>query len=325
MFASLRVRCQLLLGCAFFSSLPLMAQETARPGDVIVLSFAGDGFGLMQTHAATVYDSNGERRFWKSIVRVGEALVAPDGNLNISRHDYLGFSTYSPAFQELSTTANGDWIFDFAMDGRETLFAIGISGRVYQFPRTGEASPPRQLPLDGNNPIVFSADLALDQCTLYFVVSTSGALRLRRYDLCRGSALPDVTLPPLPSCYRPKVRVASDGSVFFAACSAVYRVTANEVRTYAMPNGHSSNGIALTADGRSFWSAGQTLIQVDIATGMLLRAPIRLGGNIEGLAIYGVPRAAYLAGIAAIPAHSTATLLLLMVTLSAIAVSRISN
>jgi hypothetical protein len=212
------------------------------------------------------------------------------------------------------------------MDGKETLFAIGISGRVYQFSRTGETSPPRQLPLDGNNPIVFSTDLALDQCTLYYVVSTSGALRLRRYDLCLGSALPDVTLPPLPSsCYRPKVRVASDGSVFFAACSAVYRVSASEVRTYAMPNGHSSSGFALTGDGRSFWSAGRTLIQVDIATGTLLREPIPFGGNIEGLAIYGVPRAAYLAGIAAIPSHSTGSLLLLTVALTIIAFARISH
>jgi hypothetical protein len=161
-------------------------------------------------------------------------------------------------------------------------------------------------------------DLAPDQCTLYYGLSSG----FRRYDLCHNQLLPVFsTVPDYPQA----VRLLPDGSILVANTNVVSRISAlgTVMRTYPV----GAFQVALDVDGTSFWTArGTFLYKVDIESGQVLVGPVDVGSFIMAIGIVGEPRVATSpAAIAAIPALSPAVLFLLLVSLAAIAIVRLTR
>lgn len=301
-------------------AIPASSQPVAMPGDLVLSAYRRDTFFGLPSSDITVMDSTGVFKFQKQVVAdAGEMLFDPNGNLHLVRDYFSGWAlgrlaTYSPGIDQIAQIETATAEMDLTMDAAGTIWTLGVVGHISILPVTG---PPlqRQRVSVSQNHIVTSGDIALDQCTLYYVEVRSGppapasSPRVKRHDICRNAALPDLPFGEVAPCHRPKLRVAPDGSLFLASCSAVYHLTEGGVRTYAMPFGHTTEAFALGADGGSFWSASLgKLFQIDLVTGAVLRGPLPVPSGSIGLLIYGVPRAAVQSGLAAIPTHSFAGL-----------------
>ena len=323
------------LGAVFLTlvlSIPLRAQDVALPGDVVTVGTCFDFMGLNTCgEYADVRRPDGSDKFFLRLRplfgMMSDILYDPDGTLHTVH--FFEIRTYSASFQEISTRNfyNGGPAA-LAMNQDLTLFALFRNGMVIPFPKSRAALPDFQVPLSVGYRLR-SGDLALDQCTMYYMESSQfGETRLKRYDICRNVALPDVQVD-FPRCISSEVRVGRDGSVFVEACSAVYHIsTGGAVRIYALPLARSINprSIALAPDSRSFWTVESwenTLIEVDIATGSILRGPLPTGRFTEAMTIYGTPRAAVLANITAIPTVSHSVLALFALAAITIALTRL--
>ncbi len=310
---------------------PARAEDIAEPGDLVIAGMCQQGIGVILCGAfAEVRRPDGSYKFKKGLPSndplgsTYDVLYDPNGTVHIL-YPYE-IRTHSSVFEQVGSAFFDSQAVALTMDQSRTIFVLFPSGKVLPLSPDGQPLSPIQVPVSIGSRLG-SGDLGLDQCTLYYSEvahsPTSRTARLRRYDLCRNVGLPDVLTSSL-LCSDTEVRVARDGSVFIANCSEVSRVTTSGgVRTYALPGSNflSPWSIALTQDGRSFWSVslyGTTLLEVDVATGAILRTLSGAYGYNVGLAIYGTPRSAVLANLNAIPTVSH--LVLAMIAIGAITV-----
>lgn len=309
---------------------PLWAQDVAQPGDLVTVGTCGEFFevGNCGEYADVRWPDGSDklfRRLRENYGAISDILYDPDGTLHTVH--FLEIRTYSASFEEISAqTFIGPAAL--AMNEDLTLFALSRRGNVMRFPRAGAPLTDLQFPLSAGFHLA-SADLALDQCTMYYMESASlQTPRLKRYDVCANVPLPDV-VAAFSRCFDPQVRVARDGGVFVEACSTVSRISpTGDVRTYSLPLARpfNSRSIALTPDGRSFWTIenwNKTLMEVDVETGSIVRGPLQSGSFTESMTIYGTPRAAVLANITAIPTVSRAVLVLLALTMVLMTLTRL--
>jgi hypothetical protein len=194
----------------------------------------------------------------------------------------------------------------------------GLTHRAYEYAPDKTRTLAFDLGKDADG-----SDLAADQCTLMFASGKT----IQRYDICRS-----VLLAPLTATlteFGTALRIAPDGSVLVAQLGSgevppiIARIRADGTTMMTYPG--ATRVIALDPDKRSFWRAdGPALYKVDLATGVILRGPINLPADNEGvtgLAIFGEPRAATSEGLPAeaIPTLSTWTLLAFGMALTAVA------
>ncbi len=135
-------------------------------------------------------------------------------------------------------------------------------------------------------------DLDADQCTLYY---TSEDDRIRRYNVCTRTALPDLVDALEAPCFA--LRRRPNGEVMVACRHRVYRLSSGGavLREYLRESLGESDSLGLFAlnldpDGTSFWTAGvqsNRVVRVDIASGAVLASfTPALSGQNGGLAIY---------------------------------------
>jgi hypothetical protein len=332
------------LAVLILSSISLGAQTITSDGDLVVLSHYVSGFGIPCTNVAavSVRHRDGAFKFSKYIPDcyyhgfAGDLLYDPSGLIHVA-HEYSIIS-YDASFNRVSK-----WYFppvsvgilsalDLAMDREGNLYALASEGSLYQGDIASTAFSLRTRVPVRTNFIATSTDFGVDGCILYYVEaarSSSGGQRaIKRYDVCRDVALPDLGVPlPPRACSLPKLRVAPDGSILLADCDALYRIAAGTLRSYAVPGQSGSDrGLAVSADGRTLWTVSNidgNLVEVDIETGSILQGPFAAYGH--AIAIYGVPRAAALVGMTAIPTLSPFWLGLLAVATAVVALFRLTR
>lgn len=171
----------------------------------------------------------------------------------------------------------------------------------------------RQFNLPGGP---MTADLAPDGCTLYWIDYSVDAIH--RYDVCTNTPLSD----PAPGVTAYMVRALSGGGFVAGELTdlGVFDAAGNRIRT--MPVSATPISGAFTADGTAIWLLeGTSVVRRSFLGGPATTLPI-LAGN---LAVVGETRPA-LAQIAgsSIPSMSTSALLVLALSLAAIALSRLA-
>jgi hypothetical protein len=292
-------------------------QERPNPGDLLILGNCTSFIGIEQCGAfVSVFEPQLTHRFTAAL-RISngagqvfansamDIVFSPGGDLHVGLGELPGLLKYSSAFEFVSSTfAPG--VFGLAMDAERTLFALRFSGALRRQPLSGPATE-IMLPLTQGY-VARSGDLGLDQCTFFYaesIVNAPGNPHVKRYDVCRGVALPDLAFELQPcTTASPTLRVAPDGSILVSNCSVIYRSREGFVQRLTLPAGHVSRAFVVAADGLSLWSVSTegTIVQVDINTAAVLRsAPLGFSVGISGLAIYGVPRAAVQSGVLGIP------------------------
>jgi hypothetical protein len=304
--------------------------ESVQDGDLVIAAvLSGGGVGpLPTTSFVEVRHPSGARKFAAHHDFYILNVLPAAGEIYVGGH--ASISTVSPSLLRTSTTSVGNTdVLDFAIDAAGRVYSLGATGSVFVVAGGGPSPQPTHVadvPVPARHGL-WSGDLHIDQCTLYYVAhrSTTGSI-LKRYDLCNGVALPDVPIDL--SCtntnQRPVVRVARDGSVVVSACSKVFHISSAGTRTYRLGADHISEAMALDPDGMSFWSLSTVgLIEMDFATGTaVLRGPPATLPMFGGMAFIGAPRSAVLAPVA-IPTSSRLVLLLFMAAVATIAVMRI--
>ena len=222
-----------------------------------------------------------------------------------------GLVTISPSGTIARLLVNGFYAsFAFAADA---TFLAGYDGGVLnRFSPSG--SLVRRYAVSSD---VATLDLASDQCTVYYL-----GPGVKRFDVCQGTQLPDF-LPVDGVDFRLLAggglaisRPVTDGVEIYNSSGTVLR----RIPAFA-------GKLALDVGGTSLWLAmqGGSLVKFDIATGNQLLGPIQTGlPRINGLAVYGEPRAALVNGpLTAIPALSPSMLLMLGVALAVLAMLRL--
>jgi len=199
---------------------------------------------------------------------------------------------------------------------------VDASGHAYAL---DAASPPtvdvydtsgtllRQFNLPGGP---MTADLAPDGCTLFWIDYSVNAIH--RYDACANTPLTD----PAPGVTAYFVRALTGGGFVAGELNdlAVFDAAGNRVRTIAVSATPISG--AFTSDGTAIWLVeGTSVVLRSFIGGPPITLPI-LAGN---LAVIGETRPT-LAQVEAssIPSTSTWTLLLLALSLAAVALSRLA-
>jgi hypothetical protein len=318
----------LIVACVLACALPVAGQSQFSSGEVVVTASREeegvdeDGPYVFIRSNVRVYASDGtfSRELATETNRLfpGEPLVL-NGTVLVPMRNPEAVERFAADGTRLTPfTTNVDAV-RYLSPGRDGgVIASNNSGEVYVFAADAKLTAFRDFT---QNPPARGIDLAADGCTLFYTVG--GAIA--RWDSCHNTAaafvgprfanssnafrlLPDgtflvaVTLPE----GRRVVRVASDGSTI--------------IRTYAIPG----NALALDVDRTSFWTnAGNFLLKVDIATGTIL-SETYTEFIIEGISVVGEPRAALSAAASAsVPLASTPTLVILLVTIAAIAMLRV--
>jgi hypothetical protein len=302
--------------------------QTAAPGDLINVGLINEFF-FGERAIADVRSADGALKFEPDLNDRGfgsgavEVLFAPDGNIYMAHPFHI--LIVGADFKSVGGLSANDvyGVIDLTMDGAQTLYVLTAQGGIIRFTKEGIALPTMTVP-----GFLRSGDLSLDGCVLNYVEFDRPALK--RFDLCKGVALPDTPLT-MPPCGPSKIRVAPDGSIFIATCSSVLHVTVGGVRSFPLPVlGDGDRTLAISQEGTTLWTGGNAgLLQVDVRTGLVLRhipftsAP--LSPFYWGTAIYGVPRAAAHAALVNVPALSVLTLAGLALAMAVVAVARITS
>jgi len=207
------------------------------------------------------------------------------------------------------------------VDATGNIYLTTTEGRVVAIRPDGTFRAEFVLP-------AFEADLAADQCTLFYVRDG----RIGRFDVCTGTALPDFgptgrfgTLRLLPDggllVTRQDLEERRDDVIRYDSAGAVTRI-------YPLPE--FAYPLALGRAGQSLLVGGDCTARVheyDLATGTLLR-PVGLEGSValsivayNGFtAALGVTAAAH---VAAVPSLSATMLVVLGALLALIAFRRL--
>lgn len=121
-------------------------------------------------------------------------------------------------------------------------------------------------------------DIGSDLCTIFY---TSQGTNVKRFDVCGNSQLPDFNAAPLPepSNGAHALKLLPDGGVLVADFSSIVRLDASGhiVQTYSADSESPQCwlGVALTADGASFWASNWCTSNVhrfDLSSGLSLQS-----------------------------------------------------
>jgi hypothetical protein len=115
---------------------------------------------------------------------------------------------------------------------------------------------------------VYSADLASDQCTLYYIADPRGPQIVHRYNVCAKSALSDFGRISAPNVIQ--IRLLPDGGILVAGHSEVqrYAATGQLIKSYDLAGSDYWRSISITADRESFWAATRReIVRFDLTTG----------------------------------------------------------
>jgi hypothetical protein len=143
------------------------------------------------------------------------------------------------------------------------------SGELLRFDKYGNAKPPWTLkdPLDtssrrGTDHIALAPG---DDCTLYW---TSEGTSVKRFNVCTGLPMPDLTTAPLKGRAAYALQVGPNGEIFVADSDRVVRLSGGGpgdppagtvMKEYELPLGGSVLfGLSLDPDGQSFWVASNS-------------------------------------------------------------------
>jgi hypothetical protein len=301
-----------------------LPQTVLESGDLVVSHTLFWSYGFTDPKI-TAFANNGIQKV-DTFGGGRDLLVSPDGV--IFAIDYWTFevSAYSASLTKLRSF--GVSASALAMDRDQNLYFIDTT-QVRKYSPAGAFLGSQPLPPSDGSALL-SADLGIDQCTLYyFIWSDAGRTQsLRRYDLCLHRALPDLGDIPYSLSPTASVRVASDGSVFVANLDRVYRFVGDSlVQTYRFPSEFAPLAIAPTSDASRLWTIGRALILLDWQTQTTLAGPFFVAPNAApvALAIYGVPRASAAATTVSVPVLSPAALAALVLVLAAAACLTISR
>jgi DNA-binding beta-propeller fold protein YncE len=151
-------------------------------------------------------------------------------------------------------------------------------------------------------------DLAADQTTLIYSDESN---TIRQWDVVTDSALPDFAVGTGPFFAK---RIRPNGDVMVASGSGnVYRYDSGGTLVQTYPSGIGSVfALNLDPDGTSFWTGstgGQTVLEIDIATGAVLQSWSTGTGELFGLAVLGEIQAGG-GGVGGVPEPSTYALML---------------
>jgi hypothetical protein len=113
-------------------------------------------------------------------------------------------------------------------------------------------------------------DLAADQCTMHY---TSEGGRVKQYNVCTRTQLPDFAVGLSGPCYGHRIR--PNGEELVACTRQVYRLnrSGGVVQTYSPPGTSVLFALNLDPDNKSFWTGnlvGGSVFRIDIATGAVL-------------------------------------------------------
>lgn len=140
---------------------------------------------------------------------------------------------------------------------------------------------------------VYSADLAADQCTLYYVADPRGPQTVHRYNVCAGTPLSDFGQIVAPNVLQ--IRLLPDGGLLVAGHTSVqrYDASARQVTAYDLAGSDYWRAISITGDQTAFWAATRhALVKFDLATGDALEQFTTSLTETVGVAVRGEWRAA---------------------------------
>lgn len=274
-------------------------------------AFAGDPLPVAEGHATPEPGSSGVVTAAQSTSQfaVGDVFIGvgngqiqwrlPDGTLNATLDTGLGGFTTGMAFDKLGNlystafTANNIVKFDTSgtkigtfgssYNSRPESIAINAAGDFY----VGQADGSRDvIHLSGTGALIGTHDVGLDrrgsdwvdlssdQCTLYY---TSEGTRIKRFDVCANTQLPDLTallqesyaLRLLPGVFGDRAILVADTS----SIKMVDAVSGGISNTYDAPGQDCWFALNLDPDGTSFWSADfctSMVFKFDISSGAVL-------------------------------------------------------
>lgn len=289
-----------------FMSVPVFAEHPPRPferGVVMLSSEAGVSVvdpSRPDTHLFAILESSCPVA---CLVEFGEAIITSRGEFLLPAGRSV--EIFAPPLEDLYHTRPERIALPFfAMTPIERaghrILVIGTHGEVLDLDLdTGTFTTlPFQLP-GITYPFRPSADLASDQCTLFY---TSASDEVLRFDVCRGQPLSPWQLPS--GSVAGQVRALAHGGVIVAAGASIMRLdSAGTVRqTWDHEGVDDWAAVALDASSQSFWAMGgqysSVAFRFDLASGAVLQtieAHQRLifyGGLWPRLSVYGEPRAA---------------------------------
>jgi hypothetical protein len=300
--------------CAFGVSVSARAQQFER-GDVIVSGEIPTGGTQEFDYKLLCYRSNGQLKTVLSdgpFFDFGRLAFSPRGVLHATT--LRGIETVSPTGQITGGLYGSDIFRGLAFTEDGSLVA-GAGRSMSKFNASGALLNAYSLPDDAD---VISIDIDADQCTAYWVGSG-----VRRFDICRGTQLSDFATSP-PVIGGGDFRILPGGGMAISRTDGIEIYGANGFLLRKIPV--LLGAIALDVDSTSIWLAeGGSLFKYDIATGNVLLGPVATGlAGVDGLTVYGEPRAAFVNGaLAAIPVFSQSILLVLCAALAALALVRL--
>lgn len=178
----------------------------------------------------------------------------------------------------------------FNSAGRAYVGQADCTGNTLQFSAAGVLE--RTFSPQAENRGSAWIDLAADGCTLFY---TSQGSRVKRFNVCTGTQLPDFNTVPLASTAN-QLRILSDGGVLVATNNAIVRLNASGtlVQTYSVAGEPLLwYGVALVGDN-TFWASNygsSNVYRFNISSGAVL-AGFNAGTpttTVKGLAVKKVP------------------------------------
>jgi hypothetical protein len=295
-----------------------------QQGDVIVSG--GEplmiGFTFPRTNA---YGSDAQFKF--GVGRGGgDILEAPDGTIYAIAYPGSGIDVLSPSLQlqRNFVVAGGTEAVALAMNASGEILVGFTDGQLRWVTRDGVPIRSDALPLASGDHLA-TADLGLDQCTLYYVAFPKQPVvgHIGRYDLCTHTPMPEFPQSVGYAFGAAEVRVARDGAVWFAGSQTVYRFAIDgSVEALPTPPGDLALALAPPLDDRTLWLFGGRLRRVDIRSGTVLADSPATQLTTPSLVIHTVARASAQAATA--PALSTFGIAMLLAMIALFALRRLT-
>jgi hypothetical protein len=115
---------------------------------------------------------------------------------------------------------------------------------------------------------VYSADLAADQCTLFYVSDPRGPQDVHRYNVCAKAPLPDFGRVSAPAVVQ--IRILPDSGLLVAGHTSIqrYNPTGLLIRSWDLLGDDFWRSVSISADGASFWAVTRReVVRFRISTG----------------------------------------------------------
>jgi hypothetical protein len=267
-----------------------------RNGDLLALERSSSYHGLPVSFSIVMHHRRGAEPFARKLLwdPASDDIEPASGDVfaaSTARAFAMGSGLVSLDGFGSSSPYCTDWVpaLAFVVDEADTMYVIANLGhwvesdmRLLTIDAAGVKR--RDIPLpDGEALTIGHADLAADQCTLFYLSGN----RVARLNACSGTGMPAFlsALPETPL----DIRLTRSGDVVIAFASRVVRYDRFGIEREALTPG--ATAIALDPDPRFLWVGRSALERVQWETGAIVeRLPIH--GGVESLSIFGEPRAA---------------------------------